>query len=67
MLRFLTVREAAEASPLKEERIRQALRSKELHGAQAGKGGSWHIAEPCLEAYLLGEKCPHQAKANQAA
>lgn len=64
MLRFLTVAEAAEISPLKPERIREALRDKSLHGAQVSKGGTWHIAEPCLEAYLLGEPCSHRSPAS---
>ncbi len=61
MQRFMTVAEAEAETPLKAEAIREALRAGTLHGAQNGKGGTWYIAEACLEAYMFGELCAHRS------
>lgn len=41
--------------------IRLRLESGELHGSQRKVGGRWLVAESCLQAYLAGQKCAHQA------
>jgi hypothetical protein len=41
--------------------IRLALEGARLHGTQSKKGGHWSVREDCLEAYLDGVPCAHQA------
>lgn len=60
MIPYDTVAEAALKAKRHPETLRDALRAGELHGGQAGRGGSWRIREDCLEAWLSGEKCAHR-------
>ncbi|QHF24125.1 helix-turn-helix domain-containing protein [Rathayibacter sp. VKM Ac-2804] len=57
---YLTVEETAAIARKHPETVRELLRSKELHGQQRKVRGPWTVKEPCLEAYLDGEKCEHQ-------
>lgn len=62
MLKFHTVAELAISTPYGAEALREALRAGKLHGVQNGKGGTWRVAEPCMEAFMLGNACEHQAE-----
>jgi excisionase family DNA binding protein len=39
--------------------IRKALEAGTLHGGQRATGGHWRIHRDCLDAWALGEPCPH--------
>lgn len=47
--------------------VRKALEAGELHGAQRRKNGTWRIHRDCLQAWLFGQPCAHQAADNNAA
>lgn len=66
-MNYLSIREAALISGNHTETLGEACRLGELHGAQRKKGGSWKIQQPCLEAWIAGEKCEHQAAELKAA
>ncbi|ALJ20404.1 helix-turn-helix domain-containing protein [Microbacterium sp. No. 7] len=57
----LTVAEVAVIARKHPVTVRKALEGKKLHGTQASTGGRWSVREDCLEAWLDGEKCVHQA------
>lgn len=61
-LRFNT-HQAADYSGRHVDTIRRALEAGELHGGQRKPGGRWSIRRECLEAWLDGERCQHQAVA----
>lgn len=58
---YLTVDEAAKESRRHPVTIRVALRAKELHGSQRVTGGTWSVKDTCLEAWVEGRPCEHQA------
>lgn len=60
MIRRLTVAEVAEAVRRHPVTVRKALEAGQLHGAQSVKGGRWTVREDCAEAWVEGDKCPHQ-------
>lgn len=62
LLRFNTA-QAAEYSGRHVDNIRRALEAGELHGGQRKAHGRWSIRIECLDAWLDGEKCAHQAMA----
>ena len=43
--------------------VRKALEAGELHGGQRTAGGRWRMHRDCIDAWLLGQKCVHQARA----
>ncbi|WP_314457173.1 hypothetical protein [uncultured Microbacterium sp.] len=59
MHKLYTPAEAADAARRHVVTIRRDLASRVLHGTQHVPGGRWLIAEPCLEAYVRGERCIH--------
>lgn len=69
LLRYTTA-QAAKAAGRHVETIRRALESGELHGGQRRnpktgqplKGARWSIRRECLEAWIDGELCSHQAQ-----
>lgn len=65
-LRFSTA-EAASHARCHVVTIRKACESGELHGTQRTKNGRWSIRLTCLEAWLDGEKCEHQAAERKSA
>lgn len=58
---FLTTKRAAIRSNRHPVTIRRALEAGELHGVQRVKGGVWLIEPACLDAYVAGQLCEHQA------
>lgn len=61
-LRFNTA-QAAEYADRHVDTIRRALESGDLHGGQRKAGGRWSIRRECLDSWLDGRKCEHQAAA----
>lgn len=57
----LTVAEASEVGRKHPVTVRRALEAQELHGTQRVKGGRWVIRADCLDAWLDGVPCPHEA------
>lgn len=41
--------------------IRKAAEAGELHGSQRATRGRWRFHRDCLDAWMLGEQCPHEA------
>lgn len=64
MSQYLTTAAAAEYAHRHPGSIRRSLEAGELHGVQRKKGGPWLIKPACIDAYLAGEKCEHQAMTN---
>lgn len=58
-LRFTTA-QAAEYADCHVDTVRKAVAAGELHGGQRRQGGRWSVRKECLDAWLDGEKCPHQ-------
>lgn len=58
-LRFDT-EQAADYAGRSTDTIRRALQSGDLHGGQRKVRGHWSIRKECLDAWLDGERCPHQ-------
>ena len=58
---WFTTAEAAAHARRHPDTVKKACQSGELHGTQRVRGGNWRIHRDCLEAWLLGAKCPHQA------
>ena len=63
----LTVEQAASRAQLHRQTIADALREGRLHGGQRAKRGTWRIQTECLDAWLIGEPCPHIAGKKVAA
>ena len=61
-LRFNTA-QAADYADCHVDTIRRACETGNLHGGQRTKNGRWSIRRECLEAWLDGDKCEHQAVA----
>lgn len=59
--RWLNPVEAAQLAGVHPETVRDAMRARDLHGHQSGKGGAWRTRPECIDAWLQGEKCPHLA------
>lgn len=59
---YLRVTEAAVVANCHRETIAEALRGKELHGAQPRKGATWKVRQDCLEAWVEKRPCPHKAE-----
>lgn len=66
-MEFLTTAEAALTTKHHPETVTRALRLGELHGTQRKKGGSWRIERKCLNAWVIGEPCPHASELVAAA
>jgi excisionase family DNA binding protein len=64
---YLTVQQAAEATGYSTKWIYNGVRSGELHGSQRSKTSKWLIRRECLDAWVAGEKCEHQATTPQLA
>lgn len=62
-LLWLSTREAAERTGRHEVTIRKALEAGLLHGGQAKARGRWRVHRDCVDAWALGEPCPHQEDA----
>lgn len=62
---WLTGPEAAAYSRRHPVTIRRALEAGDLHGSQRVKGGRWLIAADCLDAWIGGRPCEHQATASR--
>lgn len=61
-LRFNTA-QAADYAGCHVDTIRRALESGDLHGGQRTARGRWSIRLECLDAWVDGDKCQHQAAA----
>lgn len=61
LTRRMSPSEAAEESRRHRQTIYVALEDGSLHGTQRVKRGRWLIKEACLDAWLDGIKCEHQA------
>jgi excisionase family DNA binding protein len=59
-LRFNTT-QAADHAGCHPDTVRRALESGGLHGHQRVAGGRWLIRRECLESWMDGERCSHQA------
>lgn len=53
-MKWFSAKAAAEHAGCHPETIREALRGKGLHGVQRSKGGTWHIRQDWLDAWMLG-------------
>lgn len=58
----MTVAQAAEYTHRHPVTLRRALEEGTLHGSQRVVGGKWSIRVECIDAWLDGEKCPHQLR-----
>lgn len=65
-IEWLTVGEAARYARRHPKTISNALRAGDLHGKQRGVKGTWSVEPECVDAWLGGEKCPHQAQVKAA-
>lgn len=55
---------AAQIAGVHPETIRDALRAGELHGSQRVKGGRWRVRPECVDVWIEGTVCSHQARTN---
>lgn len=62
ILRFTTA-QAAEYAGCHVDTVRRALEDGGLHGGQRKPGGRWSIRRECLDRWLDGAKCDHNAAA----
>lgn len=60
-MQFYSVPRAAAIASCHPQTVSDALRAKELHGTQKGKGGHWKVEGSCLRAWIVGEQCEHQS------
>lgn len=61
-LRFNTA-QAADYAGCHVDTIRRALEGGDLHGGQRKVHGRWSIRVECLDAWVEGRACEHQAAA----
>jgi hypothetical protein len=59
----LNVAQVAATSQRHPVTVRLDLEAGKLHGSQSVKGGRWLVRVECLDAFLDGVKCEHQAAA----
>lgn len=59
---YLTVAQASEAANRHPVTLWRALESGQLHGSQRMARGKWSIRPECLDAWVDGRKCEHQAQ-----
>jgi len=64
-LRYDTA-QAAEYAGCHRMTILKAAEAGALHGGQRVKGGRWSFRHECLDAWLDGEPCQHQAGSGAA-
>lgn len=57
---WLTTAQAAERAGRHPTTVRKALEAGELHGGQSKTRGRWRVHRACVDAWALGEDCPHQ-------
>ena len=57
----LNTTQAAEYANRHRDTILRALESGELHGSQRNAGGRWSIRTICLDAWIDGQPCVHDA------
>lgn len=60
---YLTVTEACEYARRHPTTLWRALEAGTLHGSQRVAGGKWAIRPECLDDWLAGRPCEHQARA----
>ena len=53
--------QAAEYAICHDQTVRKAAECGELHGSQRTAKGRWKFRRECLDAWMAGEKCEHQA------
>lgn len=58
---WFTTALAAEYAGLHPVTVRKACESGSMHGVQRVKGGRWRIHVVCLDAWIEGRPCPHEA------
>lgn len=58
----MTVAQASGYSHRHPVTLRRALEVGDLHGSQRKAGGTWSIRTECLDAWLDGQRCPHQPR-----
>lgn len=58
---WFTTAQAAARAERHEVTVRRALQAGELHGSQRGAGGRWRTHRDCIDAWVLGQPCPHVA------
>ena len=59
---WFTTAQAAEHAGRHPDTIRDALEAGRLHGGQPMVRGRWRIHRDCLDAWVLGERCPHSTR-----
>lgn len=64
---WLSTRQVAEHANRHEVTVRRALEAGNLHGGQAKARGSWRVHIDCVDAWLLGQPCPHRASGLRSA
>lgn len=57
---WFSTTQAADRSGRHVVTVRRALEAGDLHGGQRSANCSWRIHRDCLDAWALGEPCPHQ-------
>lgn len=57
---WLSTQQAAERAGRHPDTVRRALIAGELHGHQAKANACWRAHVDCVDAWLLGQPCPHQ-------
>jgi len=60
--RYMNVAEAAAHVRRHPGTLRRSLEAGEVHGTQRTVGGRWTIRVDCLEAWIEGRPCEHQAQ-----
>lgn len=60
---WLSTGQAASRTGRHEVTVRKALEAGDLHGGQAKSRGRWRTHRDCVDAWALGEPCPHQVAA----
>jgi len=64
---WFSVEQAADRAGLHWRTVADACRSGSLHGSQrTAPNGRWRIHVDCLDAWIGGEQCPHQASGASA-
>lgn len=57
---WLTTQQIAERTGRHVDTVRRALVAGELHGNQRKTQACWRAHVDCVDAWVLGEQCPHQ-------
>lgn len=64
--RYMVMKEMVEESGISRFTLQLRLGEGALHGSQSKPRGTWRVHRNCFDAFMVGEKCEHQAKAEAA-